>query len=87
MRYLITLQLSPPDATLEHAQALLEPHGLCVDVHYGLVAISPKRRLFVVRVEGDIDEEVLNSLFEVIGVHGDIKIAPIGSANNDSKGD
>ena len=86
MRYLITLRLSPNDTTLEHAQALLEPLGLCVDVHYGLVTISPKRSLFVVRVEGDIDEVVLNSLSEVMGVHGDVKIAPIRSAKDNSKG-
>jgi hypothetical protein len=49
--------------------------------------ISPKRSLFVVRVEGDINEDALVALPEVVGVHGDPKIAPIGKRNDDNKGD
>ena len=87
MRYLITLRLTPADRTLEHAQSLLEPLGLGVDAQYGLVMISPKRSIFVVRVEGDINEETLTALPEVVGVHGDPKIAPIGKDHEDNKGD
>jgi hypothetical protein len=43
--------------------------------------------LFVVRVVGDINEEALNALAEVVGVHGDIKIAPIGNTNEQDKGE
>ena len=87
MRYLITLRLTPTDRTFGHAQSLLEPFGLGVDAQYGLVMISPKRSLFVVRVEGDINEDALVALPEVVGVHGDPKIAPIGKRNDDNKGD
>jgi hypothetical protein len=87
MRYLITLRLTPADRTFEHAQKLLEPFGLRADAQYGLVLISPKRSLFVVRVEGDIKDEALRALPEVVGVHGDPKIAPIGKPDEDNKGD
>ena len=87
MRYLITLRLAPADATLKHAQTLLEPLGLSIDTRYGLVAISPKRSLFVVRVEGEVNEDALNALAEVVGVHGDIKIAPIGNTDGHDKGE
>lgn len=87
MRYLITLRLAPKDSTFEHVQSLLKPLGLGADTHYGLVMISPKRNLFVVRVEGDINEEALTALPEVVGVYGDTKIAPIEKRNDNNKGD
>ena len=87
MRYLITLRLSPPHTTLEYAQDLLEPLGLRIDTQYGLVSISPKRNLYVVRVLGEISEEALNALVEVVGVHGDIKIAPIENTDEHDKGE
>ena len=87
MRYLITLRLAAKDSTFEHAQSLLKPFGLGVDVHYGLVMISPKRNLYVVRVEGEINEQALTALPEVVGVHGDPKIAPILKRNENNKGD
>jgi hypothetical protein len=87
MRYLVTLRLAPAHRTLEYARHLLEPLGLRIDVQYGLVSISPKRSLFVVRVGGEIDGEALASLPEVAGVHGDPKIAPFAKGGEDSKGD
>ena len=87
MRYLITLRLAPPDRTFEHVQDLLKPLGLRVDAQYGLVMISPKRRLFVVRVEGDLKKDALMALSGVVGVHGDPKIAPIGNRNDVSTGE
>jgi hypothetical protein len=87
MRYLITLRLTPADSSLDHAQHLLKPFGLRVDAQYGLVLISPKRSLYVVRVEGDIEEAALSALPEVVGVHGDPKIAPIGKDHEDNKGE
>ena len=77
MRYLITLKLAPFEATLAHARKLLEPLGLTVDIAYGLIIISPKRSLYVVRVEGEINDEQLSALPEVVGVHGEVRIAPI----------
>ena len=87
MRYLITLKLTSKDSTFEHAQSLLKPLGLRVDAHYGLVMISPKRSLFVVRVEGDIDKKALSALPQFVGVYGDPKIAPIEKRNDNNQGD
>lgn len=88
MRHLITLRMSPAgEATLERARALLRPLGLAPDDRYGLVCISPKRGLYVVRVEGAVDRRMLETVPEVVGVHGDAKIAPIGSADEELKGD
>lgn len=77
MRYLITLRLDSSEATLAHARELLDAFGLTVDVDYGLVNISPSRGLYVVRIEDGVDIERLTALPEVVGVHGDINIAPI----------
>lgn len=77
MLYLITLKFTNTEATLARAQDLLEPLGLMPDSDYGLIMISPKRGLYVVRVEGDINNEQLLALPEVVGVHGDSRIAPI----------
>ena len=88
MRYLITLRLDADDATLAHARALVEPYGLKVDTDYGLVSISPKRGLYVVRVEGDPEDADSVALSEeVAGVHGDVKIAPIDPDDTGSKGE
>ena len=85
MRYLITLKFAPFEATLEHARELLEPFGLTVDVAFGLVSISPKRGLYVVRVEGEVNNELLSTLPEVVGVHGDVKIAPIKKTDDENR--
>lgn len=88
MRYLITLHLEPPDNTLAHARALLEPFGLKIDIDYGLVRISDKRGLYVVRTDADPKDAESAALTEaVVGVHGDVRIAPIEPDDAGSKGD
>jgi hypothetical protein len=88
MRYLITLRIEPPDATLAHVQAALEPSGLTVDTDYGLVSISPKRGLYVVRADGNPEDADSAALAEeVVGVHGDVKIAPIEPVKAGREGD
>jgi hypothetical protein len=88
MRYLITLHLEPPDNTLAQARALLEPFGLKIDTDYGLVLISQKRGLYVVRIHGDPrDAESAALTEEVVGVHGDVKIAPVEPEDAGSKGE
>ena len=83
MRYLITLKFVPSEAKLARARELLQPLGLTIDEAYGLVSISPKRGLYVVRVEGKVNNELLSALPEVVGVHGDVKIAPFNKDNDD----
>ena len=67
---------------------MVEPYGLKVDTDYGLVSISPKRGLYVVRVDGDPgDADSVALSEEVVGVHGDVKIAPIDPDDTGSKGE
>lgn len=77
-RYLITLQLSPQENSLEYVKGLPGLKELEIDENYGLILISPKRSLYTIRVSGDIDADTLISLQpKVKGVHGDPKISPI----------
>lgn len=85
MRYLITLKFAPLEATLAHARELLEPLGLTVDIAYGLIIISPKRSLYVVRVEGEVNDKQLSALPEVVGVHGEVRIAPIKQTDEENR--
>lgn len=78
MQYLVTLQLEPPLNSLEQVKQLSGIQDLDVDEEYGLVLISPKRHLYVVRVSGEIDSDQLMAMQPLVkGVHGDVKIAPI----------
>jgi hypothetical protein len=85
MRQLITLHLEPPDNTLEHVLSLPGLGGLAIDRDYGLVAISPKRGLYVIRVSGPIDREAIMPLPEVRGIHGDVGVAPIAPGKTTPK--
>lgn len=77
MSYLVTLELVPPHNTLEHVRALPVLRELMIDAPYGLVSISPKRNLYVVRVNGPIEPDRLMTVPQVKGVHGDARISAI----------
>lgn len=77
MNQLVTLELEPTDNTLEYARALPVLRELEIDISYGLVCISPKRNLYVVRVNGPIEQERLMAVPQVKGVHGDPKISTL----------
>lgn len=77
MRYIVTLKLTPPSNSLDTVRNLPGFKEVLVDEAYGLVPISPKRNLYVIRVLGDLDPTELMSIQpEVTGVHGDLKIEP-----------
>jgi hypothetical protein len=76
MVHLVTLKLAPPHNTLRHVRGLPVLENLAVDEAYGLVAISPKRNLYVIRVSGEIDRDSLLAVAEVHAVHADVRIAP-----------
>ncbi len=75
MNSLITLHLLAPNNTLEHVRALPVLRDLPVDIDYGLVTISPRRNLYVVRVEGEVDRDALLAVPAVKGIHGDVRIS------------
>lgn len=86
MRYLITLHLPPPNNSLNYVKQLDGIKDLNIDEDYGLVLISPKRDLYVIRVSGDIDSQKLMSMQPLVkGVHGDPKIAPTESQEEEDK--
>lgn len=77
MQYLVTLYLEPPQNSLEAVKQLSGIEGLDIDEEYGLVPISPKRHLYVIRVKGDLDPNHLMSIQPAVkGVHGDIIVSP-----------
>lgn len=80
--YLIKLQLVPPKNTLDYARRIPGLDALEIDEGYGLVSISPKRGLYVIRVLGDIDANQIRTLPEVKGVYGDVRIEPINKGND-----
>ncbi len=72
---LITLELLAPDNTLEYVCALPVLKELSVDRDYGLVLVSPRRNLYVIRVDGDLDRNRLLQDSHVTAVHGDVRIS------------
>ena len=77
MLSLITLELHAPDDSLEYASSLPVLKDLQIDTVYGLVPISPKRHLYVLRLEGELDRDKLLSVPQVKGVHGDVRVSAI----------
>lgn len=77
-RYLVTLHLSPGENTLQHVKQLPGLNEVKIDEDYGLIAISPKRNLYTIRVSGEIDANRLMSLQpKVKGIFADVKIVPV----------
>ncbi len=72
---LITLELLAPENSLEFVCALPVLQTLAVDRDYGLVPVSLKRNLYVIRVEGELDRERLLEDAHVKAVHGDVRIS------------
>ncbi|HEY9207128.1 MAG TPA: hypothetical protein VIO58_14535 [Candidatus Methanoperedens sp.] len=77
-KFLITLHLLPGENSLQHIKQLPGLEELEIDEDYGLVVISPKRKLYTIRVSGNIDADKLMSIqTKVKGIYPDVKIAPI----------
>ena len=77
MPHLVTLQLSPPNNTFRYVCRLPGLDRAAIDESYGLVAISPKRSLYVIRVSGPFDQTAVLALPEVKGIHTDVRISAI----------
>jgi hypothetical protein len=76
-RTLITLELLGNDNTLGFVKQVEGLKDLDIDEEYGLVLISPKKHLYVIRVNGPVDAEKLMSVQpKVKGVSADVRIAP-----------
>ena len=87
MRYLVTLHLMPEENTYEQIKQLPGLKDLDIDDDYGLVLISPKRKLYTIRVSGELDPEKLMTMQpRVKGVHGDVKISPVGEEGGSTHG-
>lgn len=82
-RSLITLHLQPDENRLQDIKQLLGFENLNIDDEYGLVAISPKRNLYTIRVSGDLDAEKLMSIQQKVkGVYTDLKVSPMKTLDN-----
>lgn len=77
MNYLIALELRPPKNSLDYVKQLAGLRNVKIDEKYGLVLISIKRSLYVVRVSGALDiKDLMSAQREVKGVQGDLKVQP-----------
>lgn len=76
MAVMIKLRLPGPNRDLESAQALPGLADLTLDPRFGLVAISPRDSLYVVRTDqvDDLDRRRRLSP-EIIEAYGDIRIS------------
>ena len=76
MPAMIKLKLVSPNPTLEEVLSLPGIAGLDVDKDYGVICISPKERLFVVRVKEVTDlEQRMKASPEILGAYGDVRIS------------
>ena len=77
MAVMIKLKLQAPNPSLQDVLDLPGMRGLQVDEAFGLICISPKDQLYVVRVQ-EIDnlEGRRKQSPEILGAYGDVRIAP-----------
>lgn len=78
MSIMVKLELEGPKPTLDDVLSLPGMSGLDVDHAYGLVCISPKDRLYVVRVFrlDNLDKRMQLSP-EILGAYGDMRISTL----------
>ena len=78
--YLVTLNLSRNEKTIEHIRSLLSTvRNITIDDEYGIVLISDKRDLYAVRVIGEVNTNELKliktEIKEVYGVSLDSRVS------------
>jgi len=77
MAVMIKLKLQAPNPSLQDVLDLPGMRGLQVDEAFGLICISPKDQLYVVRVQAiDNLEGRRKQSPEILGAYGDVRIAP-----------
>jgi hypothetical protein len=76
MQVMIKLRLEQLHPTLDEVLSLPGMEGLDVDRDFGLICISPKDRLYVVRVKEVTDlEKRMRASPEILGAYGDVRIS------------
>ena len=76
MQVLIKLKLARDSANLSSVRSLPGMRGIALDPAYGVVCISPREGLYVVRADGIDDVEERQALSpELLGVYGDVRIS------------
>jgi hypothetical protein len=77
---MIKLQFANHTPTLNEVRSLPGMAGLDLDEAYGLICISPKEKLFIVRAkEVDDVERRKKTSPEILDVYGDIRISAFES--------
>ena len=77
-KHLLKLRLSPGEASMDVVRKLEGISDLSIDEDYGLICLSPKRRMYSIRVLGPIDQDQLKDKQpRVLGVFGEVKISTI----------
>lgn len=81
-RSMVKLELEPGEASLSHVRGLEGIKDLNVDEDFGLICISPKRRLYTIRIDGNVDRDTLMAVQpRVKGVYGEMKVSQIKDRN------
>jgi hypothetical protein len=77
MAAMIKLRLPAGPHDLSEVQALPGLAGLRLDPKFGIILISPRDSLYVVRADAVDDLERRRGLSpEILGAYGDVRIAP-----------
>jgi hypothetical protein len=75
MAVMIKLKLTSPSPSPDHVRVLPGMAGLDLDQRFGVVCISPKQSLYVIRVEAvDNFESRRRASPELLEVYGDVRI-------------
>ncbi len=76
MPVMIKLKIIKPNPTLSYVRSLPGIKGLDIDQSYGLICISPKKNLFIIRAkEIDNIEERKEASPEILSAYGDVRIS------------
>ncbi|MEM9275460.1 MAG: hypothetical protein AAGA80_21210 [Cyanobacteria bacterium P01_F01_bin.143] len=76
MPVMIKLKIIKPNPTLGYVRSLPGIKGLDIDQSYGLICISPKKNLFIIRAkEIDNVEERKEASPEILNVYNDVRIS------------
>lgn len=77
-RYLITLELDPKHSSLRDVKKFTGLKKLNIDKKFGVINVSSRDNLYVVRATGDINpQQLIATQPEIKRIHGDSYISPM----------
>lgn len=74
---MVTLELKPANATLEHVRKKLKLRKSEVDEEFGLISVSPEKNLYAILVDEKVAARIEGSA-GVVGSYSNPRIEPFG---------